>query len=52
MSDSQPDVSQLDPRNAIQTLIQHDIEDNPTTLAPGQEGQSERCVSARVASRR
>ena len=30
-----PDVSQLDTRNAIQTLIQHDIEDNPT-LAPGQ----------------
>ena len=31
-----PDVSGLDPRNAIQTLIQHDIEENPPTLAPGQ----------------
>ena len=31
-----PDVSGLDPRNAIQTLIQHDIEENPPILAPGQ----------------
>ena len=43
-----PDVSQLDPRNAIQTLIQHDIEDNPTTLAPGQGRANQSVVSPPV----
>ena len=28
-----PDVSQLDPRNAIQTLIEHDIRENPPPAA-------------------
>ena len=40
-----PDVSGLDPRNAIQTLIQHDIQENPTTLAPGQGAANQGAAS-------
>jgi hypothetical protein len=31
-----PDVSELDPRNAIKTLIQHDIEENPRIKIEGE----------------
>lgn len=43
-----PDVSQLDPRNAIQTLIQHDINENPgaSVAAIGQATDIDGAIAA------